>query len=226
MAVSKKQQACVARYTKSHYDDIKIRVKKGERDKLQTLAAEQGMSLNAFIIAAIERYVEQLNKTTWFAFLFPYRPYTPNAWGSERNNNCYVEFVFVSFAFLLLRKISNRKAKGGRRTHFLIKHQDLWTKRNRLSECEWLLTFNYLKLLNFKLFTRSLRNKEKYAHTRPFISRICRSPPLLCKIREGDGLCYGGEFCPISKTDIVTPTKNAVNRFVMRNTAFSIFRHF
>ena len=64
MAVSKKQQACVARYTKSHYDDIKIRVKKGERDKLQTLAAEQGMSLNAFIIAAIERYVEQLNKTT------------------------------------------------------------------------------------------------------------------------------------------------------------------
>ena len=63
MAVSKKQQACVARYTKSHYDDIKIRVKKGERDKLQTLAAEQGMSLNAFIIAAIERYVEQLNKT-------------------------------------------------------------------------------------------------------------------------------------------------------------------
>lgn len=63
MAVSKKQQACVARYTKSHYDDIKIRVKKGERDKLQTLAAEQGMSLNAFIITAIEQYIEQLNKT-------------------------------------------------------------------------------------------------------------------------------------------------------------------
>lgn len=60
MAVSKKQQACVARYTKAHYDEIKFRVKKGEKEGLQTLAAEQGMSLNAFITAAIDNYIKQL----------------------------------------------------------------------------------------------------------------------------------------------------------------------
>ena len=61
MTVSKKQQACVARYTKAHYDEIKIRVRKGEKEGLQALATQQGMSLNAFIIAAIDSYIQQNN---------------------------------------------------------------------------------------------------------------------------------------------------------------------
>lgn len=60
MAVSKKQQACVARYNAKNYDEVKLRVKKGEKEGLQALAAKQGMSLNAFITAAIDNYIEQL----------------------------------------------------------------------------------------------------------------------------------------------------------------------
>lgn len=57
MPVSKKQQACVARYTKEHYDEIKIRIKKGEKAKLQELAESEGLSLNAFLNKAISAYI-------------------------------------------------------------------------------------------------------------------------------------------------------------------------
>lgn len=60
MPVSKAQQACVARYNAKNYDRIEIKVKKGEKEGLQALAAKQGMSLNAFITAAIDNYIEQL----------------------------------------------------------------------------------------------------------------------------------------------------------------------
>lgn len=57
MTVSKKQQACVARYSKAHYEEVKFRVKKGEKATLQAIAAKQGMSVNSFITAAIDYFL-------------------------------------------------------------------------------------------------------------------------------------------------------------------------
>ena len=60
MTVSKKQQACIARYNAKNYEEIKLRVKKGEKATLQAIAAEQGMSVNSFITTAIEHYLSSI----------------------------------------------------------------------------------------------------------------------------------------------------------------------
>ena len=62
MPVSKKQQACVDRYNRANYEEIKIRVKKGDKAALQEAAAVKGMSLNAYVLAAIEKYRESSEK--------------------------------------------------------------------------------------------------------------------------------------------------------------------
>ena len=62
MPVSKKQQACVDRYNRTNYEEIKIRVKKGEKAVLQEAAAVKGLSLNAYVLAAIEKYRESSEK--------------------------------------------------------------------------------------------------------------------------------------------------------------------
>ena len=55
--VSKAQIKAVAKYTKNNYDDIKVRVPKGEKEKIKTAAKKHGFdSVNSFIIAAIENY--------------------------------------------------------------------------------------------------------------------------------------------------------------------------
>lgn len=61
MPVSKKQQACVSKYNKANYEEIKLRVKKGEKAKLQALSEQQGTSLNAFITTAISEYIKTLS---------------------------------------------------------------------------------------------------------------------------------------------------------------------
>ena len=53
MAISKKQQASVTKYISGHYDQISVRVKKGEREKIQQHAEDHGESLNGFITRAI-----------------------------------------------------------------------------------------------------------------------------------------------------------------------------
>lgn len=37
------------RYVKKAYDDVRVRVKKGERERIQEFAESQGMSLNGLI---------------------------------------------------------------------------------------------------------------------------------------------------------------------------------
>jgi len=59
MAVSKKQQACVNRYVKNHYDEIKVRVDKGKKEIIQTHAAAQGETTNEFIKRAIQETMER-----------------------------------------------------------------------------------------------------------------------------------------------------------------------
>lgn len=57
MTVPKKQQACVTRYVASHYDQIKITVPKGERERYKALAEKLGLSVNQLFIQAVEAYI-------------------------------------------------------------------------------------------------------------------------------------------------------------------------
>lgn len=57
MTVSKKQQANVTRYVSKHYDQIKITVPKGERDRYKALAAKLGVSVNQLFVQAVEQYI-------------------------------------------------------------------------------------------------------------------------------------------------------------------------
>lgn len=41
------------------YDDMKLRVKKGERDRLKAYADSQGMSLNNFVCSCLSYCIEQ-----------------------------------------------------------------------------------------------------------------------------------------------------------------------
>ena len=46
MHYNEKRKAITAKYVKTHLDDIKIRVPKGQREKLKSIASEMGMSMN------------------------------------------------------------------------------------------------------------------------------------------------------------------------------------
>ena len=54
MAVRKKQQACVNKYIKNHYDRINLTVPSGKKEVIQNEAKKNGESVNAFINRAID----------------------------------------------------------------------------------------------------------------------------------------------------------------------------
>jgi hypothetical protein len=56
---NEKRKAITVKYVKTHLDDIKIRVKKGEREKLKAIAAEMGMSMNAMFLTAVDEYIQK-----------------------------------------------------------------------------------------------------------------------------------------------------------------------
>lgn len=51
--------AANARYNAKAYDDMKIHVKKGERDRLKSYADSQGMSLNNFVCSCLSYCIAQ-----------------------------------------------------------------------------------------------------------------------------------------------------------------------
>lgn len=57
MAVSKAQQKAVAKYMKSNYDELKVRVPKGKKEIIKSAAEQCGQSLNSFIIKAIDEKI-------------------------------------------------------------------------------------------------------------------------------------------------------------------------
>lgn len=59
MYYNKKRKAITAKYVKTHLDDIKIRVPKGQREKLKSIASEMDMSMNQMFIKAVEEYIER-----------------------------------------------------------------------------------------------------------------------------------------------------------------------
>ncbi len=47
------------KYCRDHYDDIKIRVPKGERQRYSECAKNCNMSLNRFFIQAVDKYIDE-----------------------------------------------------------------------------------------------------------------------------------------------------------------------
>ena len=54
MAISKAQQKAVNKYVRENYDRVNVNMPKGKKEKIQEQAALRGMSVNAFINAAID----------------------------------------------------------------------------------------------------------------------------------------------------------------------------
>ena len=53
MAYTQASNKAVQKYNTKAYDDLRIRVKKGEGDIIKTHAKTQGESLNSFVVRAI-----------------------------------------------------------------------------------------------------------------------------------------------------------------------------
>lgn len=62
MPASKAQQKAVSKYMKANYDEIKIRVPKGEKAVIQSHAVTQAETVNAFISRAIRETMEKDNQ--------------------------------------------------------------------------------------------------------------------------------------------------------------------
>ena len=56
MPISEAQRKAAENYLKKQ-EEIKIRVKKGEKDKIKAAAEKQGKSLNGYIITAIDEKI-------------------------------------------------------------------------------------------------------------------------------------------------------------------------
>ena len=61
MPATKAQQKAVAKYMKNNYDEVKIRIPKGRKEAIQSVAGKQGESLNGFVSTAIDERIERLN---------------------------------------------------------------------------------------------------------------------------------------------------------------------
>ena len=59
MPATKAQQKAVAKYTKANYDEIKVRVPKGNKAIIQAHAESRGESVNSFIKRAIDEAMER-----------------------------------------------------------------------------------------------------------------------------------------------------------------------
>ncbi len=64
MAVSKAQQRAVTKYMKENYDEIKIRMPKGQKGIIQAHAEANGESVNGFINRAISETMGRLPRNT------------------------------------------------------------------------------------------------------------------------------------------------------------------
>ena len=67
MAISESQRKAVAKYNAKSYDEIKVRVSKGNKDIIKAHAERNGESLNGFVNRAIDEAMERdkENKTEY-----------------------------------------------------------------------------------------------------------------------------------------------------------------
>lgn len=59
MPASKAQQRAVSKYMKENYDEIKVRVEKGQKEIIKAHAEKNGKSVNSFINEAITEKMER-----------------------------------------------------------------------------------------------------------------------------------------------------------------------
>lgn len=59
MPTSKAAQRAVNKYMRENYDRINLTMPKGRKEAIQEIAASQGMSMNAYINAAIDDKMER-----------------------------------------------------------------------------------------------------------------------------------------------------------------------
>ena len=59
---SKAQQKAVAKYMKENYDVFQIRMPKGKKEIIKTVAENQGKSVNGFINEAIDEKIDRNEK--------------------------------------------------------------------------------------------------------------------------------------------------------------------
>lgn len=59
MPATKAQQRAVAKYMKNNYDELKIRVAKGYKERIKTHAESKGESINSFVKRAIDETIER-----------------------------------------------------------------------------------------------------------------------------------------------------------------------
>ena len=65
MAVSKAQQKAVSKYMKENYDEVKVRMPKGQKEVIKAHAEKHdGGSVNAFINRAISETMKRDNTAT------------------------------------------------------------------------------------------------------------------------------------------------------------------
>ena len=60
MAYSKASQRAVDRYVKKNYDNVTLRVPKGQKAEIQAVATAIGESLNRYIVTAIHERTERV----------------------------------------------------------------------------------------------------------------------------------------------------------------------
>lgn len=61
MPASKAQQRAVSKYMKENYDEIKVRVEKGQKEAIKAHAEARGESVNGFVNRAISEAMERDN---------------------------------------------------------------------------------------------------------------------------------------------------------------------
>ena len=59
MAISESQRKAVAKYNAKSYDEIKVRVSKGNKDIIKAHAESKGESINGFIKRSIDETMER-----------------------------------------------------------------------------------------------------------------------------------------------------------------------
>lgn len=59
MAYSEAQKKATAKYQAKAYDEIKLRVKKGEKEQISDHAEKKGQSVNSYIVGLIKKDMEQ-----------------------------------------------------------------------------------------------------------------------------------------------------------------------
>lgn len=85
MAYTQAGNKAVQKYNKKAYDDLRIRVKKGEGDNIKAHAVKQGESVNAFVVRAIDETMQRDCSGTVKepGDLLEYRPGTAESSGGE-----------------------------------------------------------------------------------------------------------------------------------------------